>query len=206
MEAELQKFRQNQDEEGERFSCSQHHRRGYHQQRPPHYHIQPQLDLDHLNEWSDSEFEVMAEPPSQHYKQQPRQLDQLTDAGETSSNEECEWGFCLVTRQNQHLSEADLLIPLFKKNLSFDEFSEWVTEVERFFEFYEIPEDEQVEFVAYRLEEQAFSWWELIQNLNRRFNKQPIKEWTEMKEMLMARFLDINCFVTEEYQSSHAES
>lgn len=132
MEAELQKFRQNQDEEAERFSCSQHHRRGYHQKPPPHYHIQPQLDLDHLNEWSDSEFEVMAEPPSQHYKQQPPQLDQLTDAGETSSNEECEWGFCLVTRQNQHLSEADLLIPLFKKNPNYDEFSEWVWDVERF--------------------------------------------------------------------------
>ncbi|CAH1446263.1 unnamed protein product [Lactuca virosa] len=177
MEAELQKFRQNQ------------------------------------YEWSDSEFERFSASPPQYYKQQPPpyhhqpppQLDQLNDAGETSSDEECEWGFCLVTRQNQHLSKVDL-IPLFKKNLSFDEFSEWVTEVERFFEFYEIPEDEQVEFVAYRLEEQAFSWWELIQNLNRRFNKQPIKEWTEMKEMLMARFLDINCFVTEEYQSSHAES
>ncbi|CAI9259458.1 unnamed protein product [Lactuca saligna] len=123
MEAELQKFRQNQ------------------------------------YEGRDSEFKRFSTPPPQYYKEQPPpyhqqpspQLDQLTGACETSSDEECERGFCLVKKQNQYLSK--------------------------------------VEIVAYRLEEDAFSWWQLIQNLCRRFNKQPIKEWTQMKKMLMGRFL-----------------
>lgn len=57
-------------------------------------------------------------------------------------------------------------------------------DVKSYFEFYEIPENKQVELVANRLEEGVLSWWEEVQNHRRRTGKQPIHEWPEMEKML----------------------
>lgn len=151
----------------------------YGNEQPPWNNQQPPPQLDQL-------FEKLSEPPSQCDKQQPPwnhrqppvQLDEVNG----------KWVFC---RQKPDNSEACLLVvPLLKKNPNFDEFGKWVSEVEWFFELFQVPEDDKVELAALRLGE-AFAWSELMQNISMEFNKQPIQltqEWTLMKDMLKARF------------------
>ena len=46
-------------------------------------------------------------------------------------------------------------IPNFDRHAKIEETIDWISEVEMFFEFYEISEDKRVKFVAYRLKGSA---------------------------------------------------
>ncbi|GJZ52625.1 putative nucleotidyltransferase, ribonuclease H [Tanacetum coccineum] len=107
-------------------------------------------------------------------------------------------------RQNQR-EDFHLKVDLsfFNGNLNIKDFLDWIAEVERFFEFVDIPENKQVKLVAYRLKGWASSWWEQVQNQRKRVGKQPTRSWPKMKRMLMGRFLplDYDQFLFEQYQS-----
>lgn len=104
-------------------------------------------------------------------------------------------------RQDEFRLKADL--PSFNGNFNIEEFLDWMAEVERFFEYAEIPDHKQVKLVAYRLKGGASSWWEQMQVQRRRLGKQPIRLWPKMKRMLMARFLppDYDQFLFHRYQT-----
>jgi hypothetical protein len=54
-------------------------------------------------------------------------------------------------------------LPSFNGQLQIEGFLNWLAAVERFFDYMEIPEDEKVKLVAYRLMGGAFAWWEQLQ-------------------------------------------
>lgn len=74
-------------------------------------------------------------------------------------------------------------------SLSADVLLDWLSEVNKYFEFEETSEDKQVKFAATKLKGHASLWWDNIQAERRRLNKQPIKKWSRMEAKLKEKFL-----------------
>ncbi|KAK0582232.1 hypothetical protein LWI29_023177 [Acer saccharum] len=80
-------------------------------------------------------------------------------------------------------------IPLFHGKLQIEEFLDWISEVERFFEFTEVAEERQVKLVAYKLRSGAAVWWEKLQMDRRRQGKgnKTVADYTEEWSRLSVR-------------------
>ena len=67
-----------------------------------------------------------------------------------------------LQRQNQpeYRIRADVL--LFHGKLQIKEFLDWISEVEKFFDFKEVVEERQVKLVLYKLRSGATVWWEKL--------------------------------------------
>ena len=63
--------------------------------------------------------------------------------------------------------EIPLIIDLaeFDGQLNIEEFLDWIFEVERFFEYRDIPERKLVKFVALKCKGCAWAWWEQLQRM-----------------------------------------
>ncbi|KAK3205520.1 hypothetical protein Dsin_019566 [Dipteronia sinensis] len=94
-------------------------------------------------------------------------------------------------------------IPLFYGKLQIKEFLDWISKVERFFEFAEVTEERQLKLVAYKLRNEAAVWWEKLQMDRRRQGKVPIRSWRRMKQLMMSKFLplDYEQFIFQSYHN-----
>ena len=79
---------------------------------------------------------------------------------------------------------------------------DWITEVNRFFKYMEIPNERQVKLVAYKLKGGAFVWWDRLRETRLREGRQPVQTWRRMKQVLRGRFLslDYEQYMFEAYQ------
>eukprot|EP00253_Pinus_taeda_P008602 PITA_08602 len=80
-------------------------------------------------------------------------------------------------------------LPTYDGSLSADVLLDWLSEVNKFFEFEETSEDKQVRFAATKLKGHASLWWDSVQAERRRLGKQPIKKWAKMEAKLKEKFL-----------------
>ena len=69
-------------------------------------------------------------------------------------------------------------------NLNIEDFIDWITDIDKFFDYMEVPEENRVKLVARRLKGGASAWWERL-----REGKQPVRTWYRMKQMLKKDFL-----------------
>eukprot|EP00253_Pinus_taeda_P009065 PITA_09065 len=74
-------------------------------------------------------------------------------------------------------------------SLSADVLLDWLSEVNKYFEFEETSEDKQVKFAATKLKGHASLWWDNIQAERKRLHKQPIKKWSRMEAKLKEKFM-----------------
>ena len=65
---------------------------------------------------------------------------------------------------------------------------DWLTEVDRFFNYTELPDDRKVKFVSYRLKGGASVWWDRLREMRRREGHDPVQTWRRMKQLLRGRF------------------
>ena len=59
-------------------------------------------------------------------------------------------------------------IPNFSGDLDIEGFLDWLTEVDRFFEYIELFENRKVKFIIYRLKWEALVWWDRLREMRMR--------------------------------------
>nr|GFB67854.1 subtilisin-like protease [Tanacetum cinerariifolium] len=87
-----------------------------------------------------------------------------------------------ANQQRNRMPRIKANIPTFSGSLNIEDFLDWVSETEKYFELMDIPEDPQVKYVAYKLRGVASSWWDNLQTGRRRQRMQPIRTWRKMKQ------------------------
>ena len=66
-------------------------------------------------------------------------------------------------------------IPNFSCDFNIEGLLEWLTEVDRFFDYTELLDDRKVKFVAYRLKGGASIWWDRLREMRIREGRGPIQ-------------------------------
>ena len=80
-------------------------------------------------------------------------------------------------------------LPSFNGNVSIEEYLDWVSEVEKFFDYIGIADHKQVCLVAYKLKGGVSSQWDRVQ-LNRTIEQKfLIRSWRRMKRLMADQFL-----------------
>ena len=79
-------------------------------------------------------------------------------------------------------------LPSFNGNISIEEYLDWVSEVEKFFDYMGTADDKQVYLVAYKLKGRASAWWDHVQLNHTRERKISMRSWRRMKRLMADRF------------------
>lgn len=83
-------------------------------------------------------------------------------------------------------------MPSFNGQMHIEAFLDWISEVERFFDYMNIKESKKIKLVAMRLKGGASVWWDQTTMKKAKFQKKPANTWSKMKQLLRERFLPID--------------
>ncbi|PKI35894.1 hypothetical protein CRG98_043718 [Punica granatum] len=76
-------------------------------------------------------------------------------------------------------------IPTFNGSVNAEEFLVWISDVDRFFDYYDIPDDgSRVDRVVYWLRGKASTWWEKLENNRLGDGRNLVFTWRRMKQLL----------------------
>lgn len=80
-------------------------------------------------------------------------------------------------------------ISIYDGSLKDENLLDWISEMEKYFEYEEIDEDKRVKFVVTRLKGHAALWWDNVQAKIRKKDKPLIKNWDRMVEKMKSKLL-----------------
>ncbi|RVW63726.1 hypothetical protein CK203_052777 [Vitis vinifera] len=83
-------------------------------------------------------------------------------------------------------------IPHFTGEEQLKEVLDWLKEVERVFEFLNLPKNKKVKLMAIKLKGYASSWWKQVQMTRIQSGKEKIQSWTKMQQQIQSLFLPLN--------------
>ena len=78
-------------------------------------------------------------------------------------------------------SNFKIELPEFYSCLNHEEFVDWLNQVERIFDFHEVPDSKKVKLISIKLWRRASAWWEQLQVQRVRRGKRMIQDWCKMK-------------------------
>jgi hypothetical protein len=107
-----------------------------------------------------------------------------------------------TTTDSRWESNFRLEFPEFHGGVNPKKFMDWLSTVERVFEYYEVPEQKKTKLVGVKLRGRASAWWEQVQVHRLRRGKPKVQEWAKMKKKLSTQFLPYN-YAQQLYQSLH---
>ncbi|KAG6472144.1 hypothetical protein ZIOFF_069601 [Zingiber officinale] len=90
------------------------------------------------------------------------------------------------------IADVKVDIPEFHGRLQPEGFLDWLSAVDKFFEYKDIPDGQKVKLVATRLRGYASAWWDKTQEMRLRKGKSKIISWEKMKARLRQNFLPAN--------------
>lgn len=86
-------------------------------------------------------------------------------------------------------SRPKLELSTYDGSLTIENLIDWISELDKYFEYEEIEEEKRVKFVVTRLEGHASLWWESAQDERKHKNEPVIKSWDGMVTKMKGKFL-----------------
>jgi hypothetical protein len=88
----------------------------------------------------------------------------------------------LGTRENMEVS-------MYEGNLNVEELLDWISSLDKYFDYEEIDDEKKVKHVVTRLKGHTALWWDELQADRRRKGKSKIKSWDRMVAKLKDKFI-----------------
>jgi hypothetical protein len=80
-------------------------------------------------------------------------------------------------------------IPVYEGNLYVEELLDWIRDLDKYFDYKDVEEDNKVKHAITRLKVHAALWWDELQADKRYKGKQKIKSWDRMVAKMKAKFI-----------------
>lgn len=80
-------------------------------------------------------------------------------------------------------------LPTYDGILTAENLIDWINELDKYFDYEEIDEENKVKFVVSRIKRHETLWWESVQANKRSKNKPMIKSWDRMVAKMKGKFL-----------------
>jgi hypothetical protein len=84
---------------------------------------------------------------------------------------------------------AKIEVPMYEDNLDVEELLDWVTSIDKYFNYEDVNEEKRVRHVVTKLKGHATLWWDEPHAERRRKGKQKINNWDRMVAKLKAKFM-----------------
>ena len=174
------------------------------QQPQPHQEGEPQVTLKQTMELLRGQLASLTEEVRRIRRYHPRNNDELAKDAEIDSHS----NFSNPIGQPRGGIPQEVLgpprgkpkwesnfkidLPEFYGSLNHEEFMDWLNQVERIFDFHEVPDSKKVKLIFIKLKGRASAWWEQLQVQRVRRGKRKIQDWCKMKQKLRNQFLPFN--------------
>ena len=86
-------------------------------------------------------------------------------------------------------SRPKVEVPLYDGNLSVEVLMDWISSLEKYFDYEEVDDKKKVKFAATRLKGHATLWLDELQLSRERKGKPKIKQWDKMVSKLKGNFM-----------------
>jgi hypothetical protein len=97
-------------------------------------------------------------------------------------------------------ARAKIEVPMYEGSLDVEELLDWIRDLDKYFYYEEIDDENKVKHVVTRMKGHAALWWDELQADKRHKGKQKIKSWDRMVAKLKTKFIpkdyQINLFRT----------
>jgi hypothetical protein len=80
-------------------------------------------------------------------------------------------------------------VPMYEGNLNVEELLDWISSLDKYFDYEEIDDEKKVKHVVTRLKGHATLWWDELQADRRSKGKSKIKSWDRMVAKLKDKFI-----------------